>query len=67
MHAGAEWNGLNPANTWPRRARSLLYGCNDMSAGKPNMFVMAAELLMHPMYLVQVRCHLCRCIDWLMV
>lgn len=55
LHAGAEWNILNPASTWPRQARSVLYGRNDMSPGKPNMFSLAAEVLMHPMFLVQVR------------
>ena len=54
LHAGADWSVLNPGSTWPRRARSLLYGRNDMSAGKPNMFSLAAEQLMHPMFLVQV-------------
>lgn len=51
---GAEWSTLNPLHTWPRRARAMLYGDNDMSAGRPKIASMVYEGLTHPVYLVQV-------------
>lgn len=53
-HAGAEWSILNPPSSWPQEVRSQLYGKNDMSAGKPSACSMAAEILTHPIYGVQV-------------
>ena len=53
--AGADWSILNPVSSWPRQIRATLYGRNDMNAGKPNLFVMAAQLLAYPLYLIQVR------------
>lgn len=53
-HANADWSVLNPSSSWPRHLRSLLYRKNDLSAGKPSLFRMAADVLIHPMYLIQV-------------
>ena len=52
--AGADWSTLNPPHSWPRQERSQLYGKNDMSAGKPSVWSMAAEILTMPLFLIQV-------------
>lgn len=52
--AGADWSTLNPPHSWPRQERSKLYGKNDMSAGKPSVWSMAAKVLTMPLFLIQV-------------
>ena len=42
--------------SWPRQARAVLYGHNDMATGRPSFFYMAFTMLTYPIWLVQV-CH----------
>ena len=46
---------MNPASSWPRYSRAVLYGKNDMAAGKPHLVAMAVKQLGRPLYLIQVR------------
>lgn len=52
---GGSWCIMNPASSWPRYSRAVLYGKNDMAAGKPHLVSMAARQLAKPLYLIQVR------------
>lgn len=45
---------MNPASSWPRYSRAVLYGKNEMAAGKPHLCGMAAKQLAKPLYLIQV-------------
>ena len=51
---GQDWSSFNLARQWPRRQRAELYGSNDVTAGRPNLLLMAAQQLAQPLFIVQV-------------
>ena len=53
-HAGADWSMLNPPRRWSRQERLQLYGKHEISACKPSVWSMAAEILSMPLFLIQV-------------
>ena len=52
--SGAEWSVFNSPADWNRREVAQLYGCNDMTTGRPRLLKLAGGLLIYPVYVVQV-------------
>ncbi|KAL0045435.1 hypothetical protein WJX82_006584 [Trebouxia sp. C0006] len=51
--SGAEWSQFNPITTWLRKNRCALYGLNDITFARPNLFLMIAETLSYPIFVIQ--------------
>ncbi len=56
-NTGAEWSQFNPTTTWLRKNRCALYGLNDITFARPNLFLMIAETLSYPIFVIQVYAH----------
>jgi len=56
-NAGAEWSQFNPTTAWLRKNRCALYGHNDITFAQPNLFLMTAETLSYPIFVIQVYAH----------
>lgn len=57
MNTGASWVQFNMAGSWPRRARRLMYGPNEVPVPQPNFSLLLLTELVQPWFLFQV--HLC--------
>ncbi len=53
-NVGAEWNQFNPPTAWLRKNRCALYGHNDITFARRNMFLVIAETLSYPIFVIQV-------------
>ena len=52
--SGADWSIFNHASSWQRQEVAQLYGCNDMTTGRPSFLKMVGGLLVYPLYVIQV-------------
>ena len=60
--SGADWSVFNAPSSWRRQEVAQLYGCNDMTTGRPVLMKLAGGLLAYPVYVVQVIPFICFCI-----
>lgn len=56
-NAGAEWSHFNLITSWLRKKRCALYGHNDITFARPNLFLLIAETLSYPIFVIQVYAH----------